>query len=314
MRECYTASVDDRRLFLRVAAAGSYQAAARELRVARTTVMRRIEALETELGLRLVHRSGRGLALTESGHHLADGLRALFARQDRLEAGLRSARGEAAGTIRFCGPELGTGYGIVDVVAAFVEAHPSIRVELALGRDLRKLKPGEFDVAIQLGHRMNPDLVARVLFQERMILVASPSYVARHGEPRTLSELTAHRAVEERDGEGRQIAWRGRDGARVNMPAARVSANGVGVVMGLALEGAGIARVPRSLAGAELRAGRLRHLLPGFWSEDPLSLVYFPDPSAATRAFLDFMASWDHARRWAPELARASKKRPRSAR
>jgi LysR family transcriptional activator of dmlA len=227
--------MEDRRLFLALASAGSYQATALETRLSRTTVMRRVEALEKELGLELVHRAGRSISLTEAGLQLARGLRALYLRQDELEADLRVARGEAAGTLRLCGPELGTGYGIVDVVAAFVEAYPRIRVDLELGRDLRKLRPGDFDVAIQLGRRMNPDLKARKLFSERMILVASPRYLDAFGEPRTVAELERHRAVEERDAQGRAVPWRARDGSRVPMPGtARVSANGIGVVLGLA--------------------------------------------------------------------------------
>ncbi len=306
--------MDDRRLLLHVAAVGSYQAAARDLRVARTTIMRRVEALESELGLKLVARAGRGIALTEPGHQLVEGLRALYARQDKLEASLRGARDDANGTIKLCGPELGTGYGIVDVVAAFVEAFPGVRVEVQLGLDLRKLRPGEFDVAIQLGHRINPELKARVLFRERMILVASPRYLERAGEPSAIGDLAGHRAVEERDAQGRVVPWRARDGSRLTMPRSRVSANGAGVVIGLALEGAGIARVPRSLAGEAIRDERLRHVLPEVWSEDPLSLVYLPGPSAATRAFLDFMGAWDHQRRWAavsPDKKRAAAPRSR---
>ena len=92
--------MDDRRLFLLLAEAGSYQAAARETRLSRTTVMRRVDALEEELGLELVYRAGRGMSLTDAGHRLAEGLRALYSRQDKLEESLRVARGEAAGTLR----------------------------------------------------------------------------------------------------------------------------------------------------------------------------------------------------------------------
>lgn len=285
-------------MFLAVADAGSYQAAAHRLQLARTTVMRRVEALEAEVGLELVHRSGRTIALTESGHHLADGLRNLYARQDKLEANLRAAAGEAAGTIRLVGPELGTGYGLVDPVAAFVEAHPSITVHLELGRDLRALRPGEFDVALQLGHRLNPDLLACVLFQERMILAASPRYLEAFGVPATVDELAQHRIVEERDARGRVVPWRLADGTRMTLPPGAVSANGIGVVMGLALEGVGIARLPRSLIGRALAEGALEVVLEHVFSEDPVSMVYFPGPSAATRAFLDFMMKWDHRRRW----------------
>ncbi len=285
-------------MFLAVADAGSYQAAAHRLQIARTTVMRRVEALEAEVGLELVHRSGRTIALTEAGHHLADGLRNLYARQDKLEANLRAAAGEAAGTIRLVGPELGTGYGLVDPVAAFVEAHPSITVHVELGRDLRALRPGEFDVALQLGHRINPDLLACVLFQERMILAASPLYLEAFGIPETVEELAQHRIVEERDARGRVVPWRLADGTRITLPAGAVSANGIGVVMGLALEGVGIARLPRSLIGRALMEVALEVVLEEVYSEDPVSMVYFPGPSAATRAFLDFMTKWDHRRRW----------------
>ncbi|MEQ8280701.1 MAG: LysR family transcriptional regulator [Deltaproteobacteria bacterium] len=293
--------MDDRRVFVAVANAGSYQAAAHRLQLARTTVMRRVEALEAEVGLELVQRSGRTIALTEAGRQLADGLRGLYSRQDKLEAHLRAAAGEAAGTIRLVGPELGTGYGLVDPIAAFVEAHPSITVHLELGRDMRALRPGEFDVALQLGHRINPDLLACVLFQERMILAASPRYLEAFGVPERVEDLAEHRIVEERDARGRVVPWRLADGTKISPPAGAVAANGIGVVMGLALEGVGVARLPRSLIGHALVDGALETVLPEIYSEDPVSFVYFPGPSAATRAFLDFMTKWDHRRRWEGE-------------
>ena len=282
-------STDDRRLFVELADSGSYAATARRLGLARSTVMRRVDALESELGVTLVHRAGRSLALTEAGRRLADGLRGVFRALDRVEEDVRSSVGEAAGTLRLWLPIMGTSAGIVEALAVFARAHPQIHVRLELGRDPRVRKVGEFDVMLQMGHRQNPDLHARTLFRDRLILVASEAYLAERGVPEDVEALAEHVAIEQRDGSGRVVPWRWPDGTRVRMPPASVSTHAAGYVHEFALHGVGIGRVPHSLAFPALREGRLRHVLPEVVVEEPISMVYLPDPSPTTRAFLDFM-------------------------
>lgn len=289
--------MDDRRLFLALAERGSFSATARDLDLARSTVMRRIDALEADLGVTLVQRAGRSIALTAAGQRLADGLRGVFRSLDRVEQEVRSLAGDPAGTVRLWLPLLGTSAFIATAVAEFSRNYPDIVVRLELGRDPRALRPGDFDVAMQIGHRINPELKALTLFRERMILVASPAYLEAAGEPVDEEDLPRHRAVEERDLNGRIVPWRRLDGSRVRAPKVAASANAIGLVHALVLGGAGIGRVPSLLAREDLASGRLRAVLPAIVSEDPVSLVYLPDPAPPTRAFLTFMAEHVERRR-----------------
>ncbi|MEL6189720.1 MAG: LysR family transcriptional regulator, partial [Myxococcota bacterium] len=175
-------SIEDRRLFLELTEAGSYAATARRLGLARSTVMRRVEALEAELGVSLVHRAGRALALTEAGHRLAEGLRTVFRSLRRVESEVRSAGGQAAGSLRLWGPMVGVSDELAECLATFQLAHPKVQLRLDLGRDPRAHRPGDFDVMLQMGHRSNPDLQVRNLFRDRLFLVASEAYLAKHGE------------------------------------------------------------------------------------------------------------------------------------
>lgn len=283
-------SMDDRRLFLALVDAGSFAATARQLDLARSTVMRRVEALEGELGVTLVHRAGRSVVPTEAGMRLAEGLRGVFRTLDRIEEDVRSSDGTAAGTVRVWLPALGASFGMVNAAAKFALQHPQIQLRLDLGRSQRAPAIGAFDVLLQLGHRHNPDLRARTLFRDRLLLAASPAYLERHGVPASVEALADHVAVEQRDPSGRVMAWRRPDGSRVRMPRAAVSTHTFGFVYEFTLNGVGIGRVARSFAREALADGRLRQVLPELVVEEPITLVYLPDPSPTTRAFLDFMA------------------------
>ncbi len=285
-------SIDDRRLFLELVEQGSYVATARKTGIARTTVMRHVERLEQELGVALVHRAGRALAVTQAGHRLAEGLRGLFAGLERVEQSVRAVAGNAAGTVRIWLPTLGTTSGVVDCFATFILEHPNIDLRIDIGRDARKAKPGDYDALLQMSHRANPDLHSLTLFRDRLLLVASPAYLRAHGEPTTLEALREHISIDQRDSTGRVLPWRLPDGTRVERPTARVSTEAIAYVYAFALRGVGIARVSESLAVNALQSGRLCQILPEVTVEEPVSMVYLPDPSAATRTLLAFMKAY----------------------
>lgn len=285
-------SIDDRRLFIELVDQGSYAATARKLGLARSTVMRRIDALETQLGVPLVHRAGRALVMTEAGIRLADGLRDVFRTLDRVEEDVRSANGQAAGTVRVWLPMLGTSFLIVAALARFASQHPQIQLRVDLGRDGRSPRMGDFDVMLQMGHRRNPDLHTRTLYRDRLVLAATPAYLEQWGVPEGVADLPRHRAVEQRDGSGRVVPWRLPDGTRVRMPRAAVSTHAMGYVCKFTQHGLGIGRVPLSMTHEALRDGRLVQVLPELTVDEPISLVFLPAPSPTTRAFLDFMGQW----------------------
>lgn len=276
-------------MFVTLAEAGSLARTARLLNVSRSTVMRRLAALEEQLGITLVHRAGRRIALTEAGHRYAQGLRPVLEALQRVEQELHEAAGQLVGRLRLALPFLGASRFLTPALAAFHRAHPGVVLDVELARDVRRLEVGTFDVAMQYGTRANPDLRAQQLYREQVVLCAGATYADEVGTPQSLDELSAHRIILLRDLEGRVVPWRLPDGRWVELPPAVVVTNSVVVGFELMLEGVGLARVPRLLAAEALAAGTAVQVLPELVNEAPVLFVYPPDPGPLVRAFLDFM-------------------------
>jgi DNA-binding transcriptional LysR family regulator len=186
---------DDLRYFLAVHRARSHAGAARILRVAPTTIGRRIAALEVAVGARLFARTPDGLAATAAS-------RSLLARAERMEAEAFEAERELAGadarptgTVRVtCGDGLAT-YLIAPALPDFLAAYPGLTVEVRADVRALDLTRGEADVALRNFRPRERSLIARRLGIERQGLYAAPSYLARRGTPRTARDLAAHQLV-----------------------------------------------------------------------------------------------------------------------
>jgi DNA-binding transcriptional LysR family regulator len=185
----------DLAIFLAVQRTGSHAGAARALRVAPTTVGRRLAALEAALGTRLFARTPDGLAPTRAA-------RALLPRAERVEAEVRDAALElsgadarATGTVRItCGDGFGA-FVLAPALPAFLAEHPGLAVEVVASVRVLDLTRGEADVAVRLFRPREKSLVAKRVGTERYALYAAPSYLARRGVPRTAKELDGHDLV-----------------------------------------------------------------------------------------------------------------------
>lgn len=281
--------IDDRQLFVALADSGSLARTARRLGVSRSTVMRRLAALEASLGIALVHRAGRRIALTSAGQRYAEGLKPVFEALHRLEQEVHEAQGRLVGRLRLALPFLGASEVLTPVLAAFHHAYPLVVVEVELARDVRRLEVGTFDVALQYGTRHNPDLRAQHVYREQLILCVSPAYLAEHGAPECEEDLETHRVIMLRDLDGRMVPWRHPDGRRVTTPAPTMVTNSAVVAYELMLESVGIARVPRALAAGALDSGAAVQVMPDLELSAPVVFVYAADPNPVTRAFLDFV-------------------------
>lgn len=282
--------MDDRALLLAVADTGSFAGAARQSGLSRSTVLRRVARLEARLGLVLIQRAGRQIALTESGQRLVRQVRPLLRELDRVEEELRHREASLSGTLRLWLPVLGTTAGVAAALAEFRQAHPDVRLEVELA-DSATLGVGDFDVALQVGLRRNLGFRARTLYRERLVLVASPAYLERHGRPQ-VGALERHQGVLMVDSGGQIQPWRFPDGRRLAPPPAVVKVNAVGFARELALLGQGIARVPHALIVDDIACGRLARVLPSVWVEEPVGFVFPGTPGPIVRAFLDEAGAW----------------------
>jgi DNA-binding transcriptional LysR family regulator len=192
--------------FVRVVEAQSFTQAARSLGLPKSSVSRRITELEEELGVRLLHRTTRKLSLTEAG-------RSYFEQAEKaivdLEAAAEAAAGldsEPRGLVRMTVPvDLGV-MGLAEILAEFKERYPDIHVELSLNSQLVNLAEEGFDIGVRAGRSVDASLVSRRLGSADLGLFASRTYLDRHGEPKTLDDLTRHDCILFRAKHGK-AAW-----------------------------------------------------------------------------------------------------------
>lgn len=295
---------DDLRFFLAIAEAPSLAAASRALDVSPPAVTQRLRALEDRLGVHLVDRAGRHLALTDEGELIAERGRTILAALGDLDEALAARRGQVVGHLRIVAP-LGFGRAYVAPVAgSFQAAHPEVAIDLMLSDRIGGVPEGTFDLAIHVGAtaQVAPGLIARRLAPNDRIVCASPAYLAAHGVPADPGDLRAHACIALRENDEDVTLWRfRREGAGTGPAEARVrieprlASNDGEVVRGWALAGRGLILRSEWDVADDLRAGRLVRLLPGYALPDaPVTALLGARRqarAARTRRFLDALAA-----------------------
>jgi DNA-binding transcriptional LysR family regulator len=183
---------DDLRVFLAVLRTGSHAGAARRLRVAPTTIGRRLSALEDAAGARLFTRNADGLAPTATARALSVHAERVEAEVNEAERQLTGADARPTGTVRIT---CGDGFAaliLAPALPAFLASHPGLTVEVRADVRALDLTRGEADLAIRLFRPRERSLVARRLGVERYALYAAPAYLAVRGTPRTARDLAGH--------------------------------------------------------------------------------------------------------------------------
>lgn len=291
----YGVDPNDLLIFARVAELGSFSRAAERLGLPKSTVSRRLAALEQRMGERLLLRTTRRQTVTEFGLQLLEHARQVVAEMDAV-AVLREQRQAApSGRLRVSMPSDFANLLLVDSLAAFMALHPAISLELDLSPRRVDLLGEGFDVAIRMGDL--PDdalLVASKLAVFTHGLYASPDYLAEHGDPQSPDDLARHAAVRLMRGSGEPAAWTLIQGDQrwSGVPAGRASANSPEMLIRLARAGAGVAAVPDGFAQADVRSGALRRVLPGWTLPTSTAWAVYPGRKlmpAKTRAFVDML-------------------------
>ncbi len=282
--------------FVAIVDAGSFTQAARELRVARATLGRRLARLEERLGVRLLLRTTRSVSLTEIGESFYTQARRALEAVARAEAVAREESGELSGSLRVSMPPIADP-ALDELLLSFAERHPSVRMQVHLGTRRVDLLRDGYDVALRAGVVSDPGLIARRLMRNRLIAVASPAYLEQAGTPSTVAELSAHRCLSgfER-GELPSRTWHGPD--RQYPVEGSFSTNEMPLLHRAALRGLGIAQVPELLATDDLEAGRLVQVLPDELSVETSLCVVYPERTLLprqVRAFIDALLSWKPA-------------------
>lgn len=265
-------------LFLRVAQQGSFTGAARTLGLTASAVSKQVQALEQELGVRLLQRTTRRVSLTEAGEIYSERARRALEDLSEAERQIQELRTQPKGIIRFNAP---MAYGmafLVEPLAVFARRYPEVRLEVDFDDRQVDLVGEGYDLVLRIGVLEDSSLVARRLGRCPILLCASPDYVAERGVPECPEDLAAHRGVVY---SRRELAseWRFRrpDGSlgSISLPV-HCLANNAALLREAVLAGVGVGLLPIFEAESLLRSGRLVHLLPTYRTapEREISLLY----------------------------------------
>jgi DNA-binding transcriptional LysR family regulator len=285
--------LDAMNVLTRVVSSGSFAEAARRLGVTRSAISKAITQLEQELGVRLLDRTTRRVTPTEAGLAYYERCLAILAQISETEAQVSRLHDEPKGVLKVNGPmSFGTLY-LGSAIADFMDRYRDLKVELTLSdRMIDPLEEG-VDVTVRIGAMVDSSLIARRISTARVLLVASPEYLARNGMPKTPADLVGHKCLHY--GHSTTVPrWQLTDnGTSLTVPvAACLSSNNGDTLRDAALKGIGIARQPSFIVGSDIAAGRLVVVLPDFPPQDvTIHALYAPNRflAAKSRVFIDFL-------------------------
>ncbi|HEP8013975.1 TPA: LysR family transcriptional regulator [Pseudomonas aeruginosa] len=289
--------------FLAAVEHGGFTAAGQALGRDGSILSRRVTALEKRLGVRLMERTTRRLALTEAGEAFHQRMRSALQALQEIEQDTAAAATGVRGTLRIALPATFGRMWVAPILPSFLATYPDLVVETAFEDRYVDLVAESFDVAVRIGSLTDSRLVARRLAPSRRLLCASPAYVQAHGTPVRPADLAQHACL----GFSRLAShplWHLRDGDKataIRIAGPLVTDDAQSLVQA-AVSGAGIAMVSDWLAGPELCSGRLVPVLPDHPLENN-ETVYLVHPSARlvpakTRAFADWIVGELGARPW----------------
>lgn len=262
-------------LFAHVVDSGSFARAAERVGLPKSTLSRRLGALESRLGERLLTRSTRRLSITEFGERILDHARRLQEETEAAAAIAQYRQGTPRGVLRVSMPPDFRELDLTPILLDYATRYPEVRLELDLSPRRVDLLAERFDLAIRAAARLPDDttLVARQLCEMRCGLYASPAYLKRYGEPQTPPELMQHHALQLIGGNGDAQPWRLTRGNEhwEGLPNGPLAANSPGLQREMAAHGLGIVGLDDRLARSWIERGLLQRILPD-WSLPSVTL------------------------------------------
>lgn len=279
--------------FIRVVEAGSFTAAAKQLRIGQPAISKTIAQLEERLGVRLLLRSTQGLAPTEAGRNFYARAKRSIEEADEAEIAARGAGAALSGRLRVSAAVTFARLHVVPHLGIFLAQHPALDIDLVLDDRHIDLIEAGIDVALRMGQLTDSALTARRIGQCRRLVIGTPAYFERMGVPRVPAELAAHQTIifEPR---GSATVWTFRQGAAESSVtvSGRLRVSAAEGVRAAVLADLGLALASEWMFASELKAGIVRSVL-GDWSLPPHDLwAVFPtkrQASAKAQAFANFV-------------------------
>ena len=270
--------LDALQMFVRVAELGSFTQAAEQLGLPKARVSMAVRQLEGVLGTRLLHRTTRRVQATQDGQAFYERCKDVLADIDEMQSMFQQGVQSLRGRLRVDMPTLIARDQVIPRLPEFLTAHPQLEIELSsTDRRVDLVREG-FDCVLRIGALAESGLVARPLGQLRQINCASPAYLERHGRPRTLADLAAHRLIHYVPTlGGRPAGWEYVDEGRTRSVAmaGTVTVNGTEAYRAACLAGLGLIQAPAAGLAPLLEQGLLVEVMRNFRPAAlPVSLVY----------------------------------------
>ncbi|MBI0331779.1 LysR substrate-binding domain-containing protein [Burkholderia plantarii] len=302
--------LNDLALFSAVVSHGSFSQAARALGVTKSLISRRVEALEQQLGVRLLQRSTRAVAVTEIGHAMVQHCESMLEASRAAYDVAKHARSRPAGRLRISCPTAVGGFFLAPLLPLFMRQYPDVRMEFDLtNRQVDVIREG-YDIAFRVRSSMaDSSFIIRDFGASEQVLVASPEFMNEHGPFDTLDSLAGIRAVGKLTAGQGKGTWRliRPDNQRVEVLYQPIfETDDVFLLTRIAMSGIAAAQVPFNVCESALDSGKLRLLAPAYPMHAPRLFAVLPSRlhmATSARAFLNFLSVY-----LIEETSRASKK------
>lgn len=295
-------------VFSKVAKAGSFAAAAKELGLSRAMATKHVMQLENGLGIRLLNRTTRNLNLTEVGTVYLERCRQILDDMEEMELAVTRLQTEPRGLLKVSATPFFGSYHLAPAISAYMEVYPDVHVDLTLQTSYVDLIEEGFDLAIQLDELEDSSLIARSLGTSQRVVCGAPAYFQKHGIPKTPDDLRKHNCLV-------NYSLAPRDHWQFNIPggdttvikvSGNMQANVADAVRISALSGLGLVILPTYMVGQDIRKNRLQAVLTEYVPA-PLEIhAVYPHRkhlSAKVRTFVDFLHERFHPKPYWEEWA-----------
>ena len=288
-------SIDDMMAFLEVARERSFTRAASKLGVTPSALSHSMRALEERLGLRLLSRTTRNVAPTEAGERLMRTIGPHIEQIDVEISALSELRDKPAGNIRVTCSDYVIDTIFRPILANFLYEYPDIKVELSIDNGFTNIVEERFDAGVRLGEAISKDMIAvRIGPDWRFTVVGSPGYFRKHSKPKSPQDLTKHACINMRlVSAGGIYSWEfEKDGRKLNVRVGgQLAFNTAIPIMNAAIDGHGLAYVPKDLSGPHIKNGSLVEVLSDWCPQAQGYHLYYPSHRQNSPAFAAFLTA-----------------------
>jgi DNA-binding transcriptional LysR family regulator len=287
-------SLSEMAIFQRVAERGSFAGAAEDAGLSPSAVAKLITRLEQRLGVRLINRTTRHLALTAEGELYLDRVREILGAVEAAESEITSARASPRGHLRVHTFPVIAAHDFVPALPDFMARYPHITFDFMVTNRIVDLVGENVDVSLRIGPLEDSGLISRKIVDLTRVVCASPSYLARHGRPDEPADLARHACLVLSRNPG-SASWPFRVNGKLTRIDVKgpISADSAGMLLQLAIAGAGIVRLSEHVVGRSIGEGLLEPLLQDAQDPESYPLYALMPPgrhqAPKVKVFIDFL-------------------------